>query len=224
MPLPTGYTLDKPVKLPPGYTLDPAAQESAPPPIAAVPPTTPPEGFLASAAAPFVDIAKSLIPHSWKELGRRVTPGLAQYDAAKNIFVKPAIEQGKQAIDEFKQANAETPWYSLHPSPNAVNHRELALGHGLAAVIPGVGPWAAQIGQKEGEQFGAGNYPGAAGTAFGNALLALVPEIAGKVPKISESFARSVTDTGAGPVKRLVKAKPTLEGAGVLPPIPVRVR
>jgi hypothetical protein len=183
-----------------------AVQTAMPPPIVVPPATTPPqEGFLASAAAPFVDTAKALIPHSWKELGRRVTPGLAQYDAIKNIFVKPAIEQGKQAIDEFKQANAETPWYSMHPSLDAVNHRELALGHGLAAVIPGVGPWAAQIGQKEGEQFGAGNYPGAAGTAFGNALLALTPEIAGKIPKISETLARAATDTGAGPVKRLVK-------------------
>src|ERR1700731_1422285 len=127
----------------------------SPAPVAIAPPTTPPppqEGFLASAAAPFVDSAKALIPHSWKELGRRVTPGLAQYDAIKNLFVKPAIEQGKQAIDEFKQANVQTPWYSMHPSPDAVNHRELALGHGLAAIVPGVGPWAAQIGQKEGEQ------------------------------------------------------------------------
>ena len=182
-----------------------AVQISAPPPAVTVPPTTPPEGFLASAAAPFVDSAKALIPHSWKELGRRVTPGLAQYDAIKNLFVKPAIEQGKQAVDEFKQANTETPWYSLHPSPAAVDHRELALGHGLAAIVPGVGPWAAQIGQKEGEQLGTENYPGAAGTAFGNALLALAPEVLGKIPKISESVARAVTDTGKRPVKQLVE-------------------
>lgn len=218
MPVPAGYTLDKPAKtaasprLPPGYALDAAPAEvtiaaSSVPLSATVPPTAPPpqEGFLASAAAPFVDTAKSLIPHSWKELGRRVTPGLAQYDAIKNIFVKPAIEQGKQAIDEFKQANAQTPWYSMRPSPAAIDHRKLALGHGLAAIVPGVGPWAAQIGQKEGEQFGAGNYSGAAGTAFGNALLALTPELAGKIPKISETLARAATDTGAGPVKALVK-------------------
>lgn len=185
-----------------------AAQQSAPAAVAnSVRSDNPPpqEGFLASATAPFVDAAKALVPHSWGELARRATPGLAQYDAIKNMLVKPAIEQGKQAVDEFKQANAQTPWYSMHPSLDAVNHRELALGHGLAAIVPGVGPWAAQWGQKEGEQFGAGNYPGAAGTAVGNILFALAPEALGKVPKISESLARAVTDTGAGPVKRLVK-------------------
>jgi hypothetical protein len=184
-----------------------ARQTQNPAPVAAIPPATPPpqEGFLASAAAPLVDTVKALIPHSWTELARRATPGLAQYDAIKDMLVKPAIEQGKQAVDEFKQANAQTPWYSMHPSPDAVSHRELALGHGLAAVIPGAGPWAAQLGQKEGEQFGAGNYSGAAGTAVGNILLALAPEILGKVPKISETLARAVTNTGAAPVKALVE-------------------
>lgn len=184
-----------------------AVQASASPPVNTVPSNNPPtqEGFLASAAAPFVDTVKALVPHSWKELGRRAAPGVAQYDAIKNMFIKPAIEQGKQAIDEFKQANAQTPWTSFRPSPAAATHRELSLGHALAALLPGVGPWAAQIAQKEGEQIGTENYSGAAGTAVGNILLALTPKVVGKVgTAIPEALARTLTDTGKGPIRELV--------------------
>jgi hypothetical protein len=188
-----------------------AVQAKAP---ASVAPYTPPalpsqEGFLASAKAPFVDALKALIPHSWKELGRRATPGVAQYDAVKNMLVMPAIDQGEQAIDEFKQANAATPWYSFNPSAAAVEHRELGGGHALAALIPVLGPWAAQVGQKEGEQIGTGNYKGAAGTAVGNAALALAPKVAGEAaaaaPEAAQSVVRRFAGTGSGVARDLVQ-------------------
>ena len=140
----------------------------------------PQEGFWASAKEPFAAALKALVPQSWGELARRVTPGVAQYDAIKNMLVMPAIDQGKQAIGAFKQANAETPWYSFNPSPDAVIHREMGAGHALAAALPLLGPWAAQVGEKEGEQLGLGNYSGAAGTAVGNLALALAPKGIGK--------------------------------------------
>ena len=168
-------------------------------PAAPVPPKQLPsqEGFLSSLAAPFVGAAEGLKSAfyegpqnpqeaaivganekdpSWQSpiLGRAIL-------AAKRILVDPQVDQGRQAASEFKQANAESPWYSMHPSPKAAEHRELSLGHGLAAAMPMLGPWAAQVGQKEGEQLGTGNYTGAAGTAFGNAALALTPKTVGKI-------------------------------------------
>ncbi len=190
------------------------------PPAPAAPPigpvTVPPaaplpsqEGFWASAATPFIDTAKSMVPHSWKELAERTIPGSAQYEAIKNMLVMPAVDQGKQAVSEFSQANAATPWYSMHPSPAAVSHRELALGHGLAAAIPMLGPWAASVGEKEGEQLGTENYKGAAGTAVGNAALALAPKAAGKAlavaPEAAQGIVRRLAGSGPGVARNLVR-------------------
>lgn len=157
---------------------------STPAPIPSDMQLPPQDGFWGSAKQPFADALKALIPHSWEELGRRAVPGVAQYDAIKNTLVMPAIDQGKQAIGEFKQANAETPWYSFNPSPDAVIHREMGAGHALAAALPMLGPWAAHVGEKEGEQLGLGNYSGAAGTAIGNLALMLAPKGVGKVSDV----------------------------------------
>lgn len=206
------------------YEAAPIATASSAPVIPVNPPSTPsvpPEGFWSSVAAPFVGAAKGLKSAvyegpqnpseaaivganekdpSWQSpiLGRAVL-------AAKRLLVDPQLEQGRQAAAAFREA-APT---SLHPTPEQLSQRQLALGHGLAAVLPGVGPWVASVGQKEGEQLGTDNYSGAAGTAFGNALLALTPKALGKAGEVvrntPESLARAMTDTGAGPVKRLVE-------------------
>ena len=171
--------------------------ETPSPTITPPPPEAPPEGFLSSLAAPFLGVAKGLKSavyegpqnpqeaalvgadeknSSWQSpiLGRAVL-------AAKRILVDPQVDQGKQALEALKQANTKTPWYSFNPSPSAIEDRELALGHGLAAAIPMLGPWAAQVGEKEGEQVETGDYTSAAGTAFGNAALALTPKVLGGV-------------------------------------------
>ena len=192
-------------------------------PVYSPPPS--PEGFWASVAAPFVGAAHGLKSAfyegpqnpaeaaitgeneknpSWRSpvLGRAVL-------AAKRLLVDPQVEQGRQAASEFEKASAESPWYSLNPTPRAVEHRELAAGHGIATAVPFIGPWMASVGEKEGEQIGTGNYPGAAGTAVGNALLALTPKAGGKVLSAvratPEALARGITDTGTGPIKELVK-------------------
>jgi hypothetical protein len=201
-----------------------ANNQASAPPVSAPPlPEQLPsqEGFLSSLAAPFVGVAKGLKSAvyegpqnpqeaaivganeknpSWQSpiLGRAIL-------AAKRILVDPQIDQGKQAASEFKQAGAKTPWYSPTPSPTATPHREMALAHGLAAAIPMLGPWAAQVGQKEGEQLGTGNYTGAAGTAFGNAALALTPKAVGGVKDLIPGAVRRLAGSGPGVARDLVR-------------------
>jgi hypothetical protein len=193
------------------------AVQAAAPVVSATFPSSAPlpsqEGFLASAAAPFVGAAQGAWhavtdePRGMVEKAASWLPGALQI---KRAVVDPAIDQGKQAASEFSQANAATPWYSMHPSPTAVSHRELALGHGLAAAIPMLGPWAASVGEKEGEQLGTGNYKGAAGTAVGNAALALAPKAAGKAlavaPEAAQSIVRRLAGSGPGVASNLVHA------------------
>jgi hypothetical protein len=80
--------------------------------------------------------------------------------------VDPAVEQGREALDPSK----------------SVPER---IGHGVAAVLPGIGPWAAQVAETEGKQLGSGDYAGAAGTLAGNALLYAAPKAIGKLRSLS---------------------------------------
>jgi hypothetical protein len=125
------------------------------------------------------------------------------------MLVDPQVEQGRQARSEFQQAGKETSWTSMHPSAKAVEHREKALGHGLAAAVPMAGPWAAQLGELEGEQIGTGNYAGAAGTALGNAALILAPKAAGKAlhaaPEAAQSVIRRLAGSGPGVARNLAR-------------------
>ena len=181
-----------------------------------------PEGFWASAVAPFVGMAKGVKsalyegpqnPSEAAILGEApgenpawASPILGRVVLAmKRMLVDPQVEQGKQAAAEFRQA-APT---SLHPTPEQLSHRQLAGGHALAAVIPMLGPWAANVGEMEGEQIGTGNYKGAAGTAVGNLALALAPKAAGKVgealPGIAESGIRRLAGSGPGVASKLAR-------------------
>jgi len=184
--------------------------------------TPPPEGFLASALSPLKSAALGLWnsatqgPQNEQEArfvgeGRGESPdwdaGLFRQPLllAKRVLVDPQVEQARQAQAAFAQAAP----LSLRPTNRELEQRQLAGGHALAAILPGVGPWAAQVGAKEGQQLGTGDYSGAVGTLLGNAALALAPKAAGKVGEVAvrapESLARAATDTGAGPVRRLVR-------------------
>jgi hypothetical protein len=98
------------------------------------------------------------------------------------------------------------------------------LGHELAASVPFVGPWAAQVGEQVGQQAGKGDIAGAAGTLAGNAAVYAAPEVIGKgiktaveaAPKTIRSGAEAVTGTGARNIKALAEdtEKTNTETAG----------
>ena len=198
------------------------AQVPAPPTPAVAP--APQEGFWASAVSPFVGMAQGLRsavyegpqnPTEAAIVGGQ--PGVSLWDdatpivgravlAAKRMLIDPQVDQGKQSVSAFKQSAP----LSLHPTPGQLEQRQLALGHGLAAVLPMLGPWAANVGEKEGEQLAAGNYQGATGTAFGNAALALAPKgiskVAGSAPEAAQSLVRRLAGSGPAVTKNLVRA------------------
>jgi hypothetical protein len=204
-----------------------APQRSFAPPPAPQPSAASQEGFLSSLAAPFIGAAKGLKSAIYEgpqnPVEARIVnarPGVSLWQdaspivgravlAAKRMLVDPQVEQGRQARSEFQQAGKETSWTSMHPSAKAVEHREKALGHGLAAAVPMAGPWAAQLGELEGEQIGTGNYAGAAGTALGNAALALAPKAAGKAlhaaPEAAQSVIRRLAGSGPGVARNLAR-------------------
>jgi hypothetical protein len=117
--------------------------------------------------------------------------------AVNRFIVAPMKSEAQTTAEEFRQSD---PW-SIHPSQEAIWHREKALGHGLATVLPGVGPWAAGVGEKAGTQAGTGDYAGAAGTLAGNTALYVIPEGLGRVAK-SELVSRTIP---AGQVSRMIR-------------------
>jgi hypothetical protein len=88
-----------------------------------------------------------------------------------------------------------------------------AIGHGGAAAIPFIGPWAAQVGEKLGQQAGAGDYTGAAGTGVGNIMVAETPKVALKTgvgaaklaPKAVRGAAEAITKTGPRELRKLAE-------------------
>ena len=105
---------------------------------------------------------------------------------AKRMFIDPA----KQQAVEAKQAFSQSAPTSLHPTAQQLANRQLAVGHALAAAIPVLGPWAAQVGQTVGEQAGTGDIAGASGTSAGNAALALAPKVGGALLGASDAIPR----------------------------------
>jgi hypothetical protein len=127
----------------------------------------------------------------------------------KRMLVDPALQQVRAAANELQQANAISPASSFSPKPEAAAHREMALGHILAAALPGVGPWAAQTGEELGQQIGTGNYAGALGTAAGTAALYEAPEAlktaAKRVPRTARSTMEALTNTGPRELKEMAQ-------------------
>src|ERR1035437_7727879 len=94
---------------------------------------------------------------------------------AYRVAVAPAEQQAEMAKDP-----------SMDP-----NER---VGHGLAAITPIVGPWAASVAQTAGQQAGAGNWAGAGGTAFGAGAMAALPKIKQGVGAIIDHGTHSAAD------------------------------
>jgi hypothetical protein len=166
--------------------------------------------FLSSAGSAIGGVVKGFDPRPTEEEKQQ---GLTSaYDYAlrpAERLVQSHIEQGKQADREFRQA-APT---SLHPTQQQREHRQKALAHGLATVIPGVGPWAANVGEQVGTQIGTGDYAGAAGTLAGNATVAVAPKIIGKATrglmKTAERAREAATKTRPRETAELVKKTET---------------
>lgn len=78
--------------------------------------------------------------------------------AAYRALVAPQIDQASQAIQGAKSPDMQT--------------RIRSGAHALAALIPGVGPAAAAVGDSMRPQIESGNYAGAAGNLAGNAGIA----------------------------------------------------
>lgn len=165
----------------------------------------PKKGFLKSFAAPFVGAVKSLDPRPTDdERAQGLTSGYDYVMRPLERVVEGGIDQGRQAVSEFKQS-APT---SMHPTPEQLSHRQLATGHALATVIPVLGPWAASVAEEGGEQLGTGDYSGAAGTVAGNAVLALAPKVVKEgtralSPRL-RTAAQSMVGAGEKPVKAIV--------------------
>ena len=81
----------------------------------------------------------------------------------KKMVLDPQVDQAFKAVDEWKKGN----------------HSE-SVGHALASVIPGVGPAAANIGEKLGNQ----DYRGAAADATTLGLTMAAPHV---IPKVMDS-------------------------------------
>ena len=235
MPLPVGYTLDKPEKpekptkqpkLPKGYKLDvseatkPAAalkgvrivgRNAAGQAIFAPEEAEKPAGgaasrFLSSAGQAFGGAVSGLY-HGVVEGAQTPEEAATQQKAgragllARRFVVEPVKQQAQQAASEFQQASAASPWYALHPSQAALEHRQKAIAHTLAAALPGVGPWAAQVGEQLGTQVGKGDIAGALGTAAGNVALYEAPHVAKNVAGAGVAGVRGAAEalTGTGP-------------------------
>jgi hypothetical protein len=93
--------------------------------------------------------------------------------ALKKLIVDPQVDQAIQAADKWKAGD-----------------RSEAVGHALAAVVPGAGPAAANIGDK----LGSGDLTGAAAdaTVLGGAMA--LPHVAGP---LAEAGAKAGTFTGS---------------------------
>lgn len=92
---------------------------------------------------------------------------------SKRMLIDPMIEQGRTAYQKLMSGQPFE-----------------ALGHGVAAGLPMVGPWVAGEAERRGEQAGRGDIAGAVGGALGDvAFGAAVSELPKGLGKIREKFA-----------------------------------
>ncbi len=121
----------------------------------------------------------------------------------KRLLVDPQVDQAIQAADKWKAGD-----------------RSEAVGHALAAVIPGAGPAAANIGEK----LGAGDVTGAAAdaTVLGGAMA--LPHVAGPIARATaETAGKAGTFTGAavkGAAPGVAKGAAMIGGGELLAKIP----
>lgn len=124
--------------------------------------------FLEGAGSALADTGKGL----YKAVTAPPTPGIAGVlqglapggPLGYRLLVQPQIQQGQQAIADAKAGN-----YSQ------------MVGHGVAAITPGVGPAVASTAEAAIPQIINGNYAGAAGGIGANLALAALLKKAGSV-------------------------------------------
>ncbi len=93
----------------------------------------------------------------------------------KKMLLDPQVDQAIKAADEWKAGN-----------------RSESVGHALAAVLPGVGPAAANIGEKLGNQ----DYKGAAADATVLGATMVAPKVAGAVVRSAPAIADAAHGAG----------------------------
>lgn len=146
---------------------------------------------IAGAYHAFVDA-----PQTPEEMGTEAGGGRLAL-VTKRMLVDPHLAEARKAAAEAKQGN----WLSRNPTAEELRHRQLAAGHGLAAVTPLVGPATAQIAEQFATQAARGDIAGAAGTLAGNAAMYALPEGAGRIAR-SETLTRALP---RGMIARLIR-------------------
>ncbi len=126
--------------------------------------------FLSSGFAPVASTARGLL--DWAPTEEEKQQGRTHlWDDVLRLperFAQAQIDEGKQSVQNVRNAVSD-------PEHRGEDISQ-AIGHGVAAVTPGYGPWVAGAAEKLGSQLGAGDVAGAAGTALGNAALMLTPK------------------------------------------------
>lgn len=143
-------------------------------------------------------------------------PGNTRADLAlRRLLIQPQVAQGKKAYEAWKQVKnpvsslATLMTYGPSDDPDDdVNRASLALGHTIAAALPGIGPMWAGIAEKAGQQAGMGDWAGAAGSVAGGAAVEEAPKVFGKAMrseyvtrKLPKGSINRMIRTGAGDVK-----------------------
>lgn len=106
-------------------------------------------------------------------------------------------------VDMMSQADADA----------KAGNNSSVVEHQLAAGIPMVGPWAANVIDTSAEHIARGDIAGAAGNVVGNAIVAEAPGMIGKmgkgavaaIPRGANSFVEAVTKTSPREVKALAE-------------------
>lgn len=150
------------------------------------------EGFLSSAMSALGGLVKGTAglfdprQNEFEKQHPAFNSPLAAAGGPLTRMVEPQIEQGERAVQDARAGNVPE-----------------AIGHGLAAVTPLVGPAAASVAEKAGTQVGEGDISGAAGTLVGNAAAAVAPEIVKAVP-------RAAIDVTRGRLQEIINPSKTL--------------
>jgi hypothetical protein len=179
-------------------------------------PSRAPVGFSETARRGFTGLGKGVLqsinpnPTNPQEAGAdAAVPGGAIVERGLEGIGRGFLDQTAQAGSELDKANAASPWYSMNPTPAAVEHRELALGHGIAAMVPGLGPMAAEAGQQIGEHAARGDIGGAIAAPLPLAATVAAGELAPKViegvkaiPDAAKAVAQDTADEAMDQFRR----------------------
>ena len=139
-------------------------------------------------------------------------PGEKLAIVGKRLLVDPVIAQAKQAIEEGKLAGESSradKSGNILPSTDTQMHRNKATEHAVAAVVPGIGPWVADVWDKTATQVDKGDIAGAVGTVVGNAALYFAPHVIGKgasmIAKAPRYLVENLTDNSPRMITELAK-------------------